>query len=71
MSDLNLLSLITFLPLIAALLLVVFLRGDDEAARLNAKRLALLATSATFLLSLATRRIRAFSSSRTASGSPG
>jgi NADH-quinone oxidoreductase subunit M len=52
MSELNLLSLVTFFPLMAALALVVFLRGDDAAARLNAKRLALLATSATFLLSI-------------------
>ena len=49
----NLLSLITFLPLIGALVLMAFLRGDDAMARLNAKRLALLVTVATFLLSLA------------------
>jgi NADH-quinone oxidoreductase subunit M len=48
----NLLSIVTFLPLVAALILAVFLRGDDAAARLNAKRLALAATSATFLISL-------------------
>ncbi|MEM1345125.1 MAG: NADH-quinone oxidoreductase subunit M [Pseudomonadota bacterium] len=53
MADTNLLTLITFFPLIAALALIVFLRGDDEASNLNAKRLALLTTSATFLLSLA------------------
>jgi len=52
MSDLNLLTLITFFPLIAAVALIVFLRGEDEAANINAKRLALLATSATFLLSI-------------------
>jgi NADH-quinone oxidoreductase subunit M len=52
MSDVNLLTLVTFFPAIAALALILFLRGDDEAANLNAKRLALLATSATFLLSL-------------------
>jgi NADH-quinone oxidoreductase subunit M len=52
MADTNLLTLVTFFPAIAAIALIVFLRGDDEAARLNAKRLALLATSATFLLSL-------------------
>ncbi|MEM9146105.1 MAG: NADH-quinone oxidoreductase subunit M [Pseudomonadota bacterium] len=52
MADSNLLTLVTFFPLIAALVLVVFLRGEDEAANLNAKRLALLATSATFLLSI-------------------
>ena len=49
----NLLSIVTFLPLVAALIMAVFLRGDDEAARLNAKRLAFAATSATFLISLA------------------
>ncbi len=49
----NLLTLITFLPLIGALILVAFLRGQDAMAQLNAKRLALLVTTATFLLSLA------------------
>ncbi|WBU63176.1 NADH-quinone oxidoreductase subunit M [Paracoccus aerodenitrificans] len=48
----NILSIITFLPLVAALILAVFLRGDDEASRRNAKWLALIATSATFLISL-------------------
>ncbi|MBN2905566.1 MAG: NADH-quinone oxidoreductase subunit M [Rhodobacteraceae bacterium] len=48
----NLLSIITFLPLFAALILGVFLRGDDAAAQKNAKWLALIATSATFLISL-------------------
>ena len=52
MGDLSILSLITFLPLIGAVLLVAFLRGEDEAAVLNAKRLALLVTTATFILSL-------------------
>ncbi|MEM0923178.1 MAG: NADH-quinone oxidoreductase subunit M [Pseudomonadota bacterium] len=47
----NLLSIITFFPLVGALFLL-FLKGEDEAAVLNAKRLALLVTSATFLLSL-------------------
>jgi len=49
----NLLSLIVFLPLIGAIILVAFLRGEDEMAKLNARRLALLVTTATFLLSLA------------------
>ncbi|MFT7390390.1 MAG: NADH-quinone oxidoreductase subunit M [Paracoccaceae bacterium] len=48
----NLLSLITFLPLVGALVLVLVLRGDDKAAQLNAKMVALLTTGATFLLSL-------------------
>ncbi len=48
----NILSIITFIPLIAAGILALFLRGEDEAAQLNAKRLALLATTVTFLVSL-------------------
>ena len=52
MSDLSLLSLVTFLPLIGALILVMFLRGEDEAAQLNAKRFSLLLSGATFALSL-------------------
>jgi NADH-quinone oxidoreductase subunit M len=48
----SLLSLITFLPLIGAVVLLVFLRGDDELAQRNAKLLALFTTTATFLLSL-------------------
>ena len=52
MSDLSLLSLVTFLPLIGALILVMFLRGEDEAAQLNAKRFSLLLSGATVALSL-------------------
>ncbi|MCJ8140188.1 NADH-quinone oxidoreductase subunit M [Falsirhodobacter halotolerans] len=48
----NLLSIVTFIPAIAALILAVFLRGDDAAAQRNAKWLALLATVSTFLISL-------------------
>ncbi|WP_116597234.1 NADH-quinone oxidoreductase subunit M [Primorskyibacter marinus] len=48
----NLLSIVTFLPALAALILAVFLRGGDEAADRNAKWLALFATGATFLISL-------------------
>ena len=48
----NLLSILTFLPLVAALVLALFLRGDDLAARRNAKWLALVATTATFVISL-------------------
>ncbi|MGB0968068.1 MAG: NADH-quinone oxidoreductase subunit M, partial [Halocynthiibacter sp.] len=48
----NLLSIVTFIPLLAALILAVFLRGDDAAAQKNAKMLALIATTATFLLSI-------------------
>ncbi len=49
---LNLLSIITFTPAVAAVILALFLRGEDEAAQRNAKWLALVATSATFLISL-------------------
>ena len=52
MSDLALLSLVTFLPLVGALLLIVVLRGDDEAARDNARKFTLLTTIITFLFSL-------------------
>ena len=48
----NLLTIMIFLPLIAGLILMVFLRGDDAAAQNNAKWLALIATLATFLTSI-------------------
>jgi NADH-quinone oxidoreductase subunit M len=48
----NLLSIITFLPAVAAAILALFLRGEDAAAQRNAKWVALIATSATFLISL-------------------
>ncbi|MFU8882915.1 MAG: NADH-quinone oxidoreductase subunit M, partial [Rhodobacterales bacterium] len=48
----NLLSIVTFIPALAALILIVFLRGDEAAANRNAKWLALIATSVTFLVSL-------------------
>jgi len=48
----NLLSIITFMPLVAAAILAFFLRGNDPAAQRNAKWLALIATTATFLVSL-------------------
>ena len=48
----QLLSIITFLPLVAAVIMALFMRGDDEAAQMGAKRLALFTTSATFLVSL-------------------
>jgi NADH-quinone oxidoreductase subunit M len=52
MADLPLLTLVTFLPLFGALILMVVLKGDDTYTHQNAKWLALLVTSATFLLSL-------------------
>ncbi|MGF1551862.1 MAG: NADH-quinone oxidoreductase subunit M [Paracoccaceae bacterium] len=52
MTGLPLLTLVTFVPMIGALILIVFLRGEDEAASLNAKRLGLLVSAFTFALSL-------------------
>ncbi|MBR3371456.1 MAG: NADH-quinone oxidoreductase subunit M [Rhodobacteraceae bacterium] len=49
---LNLLSIITFTPAIAAAILAIFLRGEDEASQNNAKWVALVATLATFAASL-------------------
>ncbi len=49
---LNLLSIITFTPAIAAAILAIFLRGEDKAAQDNAKWVALVATLATFAASL-------------------
>jgi NADH-quinone oxidoreductase subunit M len=48
----NLLSIVTFTPLIGAAILALFLRGEDEAAQRNAKWLALGTTAVTFLISL-------------------
>jgi len=48
----NILSMITFIPLLGAAILALFLRGDDAAAQNNAKWLALIATSVTFLISI-------------------
>jgi NADH-quinone oxidoreductase subunit M len=48
----NLLSITTFIPAIAAGILALFLRGDDEAAQRNAKWLAMAATAMTFVVSL-------------------
>ncbi len=47
-----LLSIVTFLPALAALILALLLRGDDAAANRNAKWVAMFATSATFVISL-------------------
>ena len=49
----NLLTLITFTPAVAALIMALFLRGDDAAAQKNAKVLALVATTVSFVMSLA------------------
>ncbi|MFT5649492.1 MAG: NADH-quinone oxidoreductase subunit M [Yoonia sp.] len=48
----NLLSLTTFIPLLGAIILALFLRGDDAAAQSNAKWVAMATTVATFLVSL-------------------
>ncbi|MDX8349561.1 NADH-quinone oxidoreductase subunit M [Cognatiyoonia sp. IB215446] len=48
----NILSLTTFLPLLGALILALFLRGEDEAAQGNAKWVALITTVVTFIASL-------------------
>jgi len=46
------LSIVTFLPIVAGIILALFLKGDDPAAQRNARWLALTATTATFLISL-------------------
>jgi len=48
----NLLSLTTFIPLVGAAILALFLRGDDAAAQRNAKWVALVTTTFTFVVSL-------------------
>jgi len=48
----GLLSLITFFPLLGALVLGLFLRGDDPAAQRNARWVALFTTVVTFVISL-------------------
>ncbi|MBA85434.1 NADH-quinone oxidoreductase subunit M [Thalassobius sp. S69A] len=48
----NLLSIVTFIPALAAAILAIFLRGEDAAAQRNAKYSALIATGITFLVSL-------------------
>lgn len=52
-QDIPLLSFLTFLPLIGAAFIILFIRGDAEIADLNARRCALWTSAATFLLSLA------------------
>ena len=48
----NLLSIVTFIPAVAAAILAIFLRGEDEAAQKNAKWVAMIATVLTFVVSL-------------------
>ncbi|MGE3290948.1 MAG: NADH-quinone oxidoreductase subunit M [Geminicoccaceae bacterium] len=52
MADWPLLSLVTFLPLVGVVL-ILFLRGDDEVAARNSRAIALWTSLLTFLLSLA------------------
>ena len=49
----NILSIATFIPLVAAVIMGVLLRGYDKSAQIIAKWLALTATLATLLISLA------------------
>ncbi len=51
MND-SLLSLVTFIPALAAAILAIFLRGEEAAAQRNAKWVAMVATVITFLVSL-------------------
>ena len=46
----NLLSLTTFIPLLGAVILAIFLRGDNAAAQGNAKWVAMATTVATFVV---------------------
>jgi len=48
----NLLSIIIFTPLVAAVIMALFLPGTDRNALMNVKILALVATVTTFLISL-------------------
>ena len=48
----NILSIVTFIPALAAAILAIFLRGEDAAAQRNAKWVALFATTITFLVSI-------------------
>ena len=48
----NILSIVTFIPALAAAVMALLMRGEDEAAQRNAKYVALMATSITFFVSL-------------------
>ena len=51
MTDWPILSTITFLPLVGALL-ILFIQDDNELARKNIRNVALLTTVFTFVISL-------------------
>ncbi|WP_420005854.1 NADH-quinone oxidoreductase subunit M [Arenibacterium sp. LLYu02] len=48
----NILSIVTFIPALAAAVMALLMRGNDEAAQRNAKYVALIATTITFFVSL-------------------
>ena len=48
----NLLSIITFIPAVAAVILALFLRGNDAATARNAKWVALFASTLSLVVSL-------------------
>ena len=52
MSGLPLLSLVTFLPLVGAVIIFLFARGEPEQAARNARNTAFVVSGTTFLLSL-------------------
>ena len=49
--DQPLLSMVTFIPAFAAFVLLMVARGEDAAAQLVCKRVAMFTTIATFLVS--------------------
>lgn len=53
MSNIPLLSVITFLPLVGVAMILLMVRGDMKGDSKSAKQIALLTTIATFLISLA------------------
>ena len=50
--DQPLLSMVTFIPAFAAFVLLMVARGEDAAAQLVCKRVAMFTTVATFIVSL-------------------
>ena len=52
MSDWPILSIVTFFPLLGALLIFVLIKEDDDQTKENIRNIALLTTGATFLISL-------------------
>ena len=51
MTGWPILSTVTFLPLVGAIL-ILLIRGDDEIARRNIRNVALWTTTVTFIVSL-------------------